>query len=267
MLVCNGYGDDGGLAYTSSGLLTPLLSNNGVYNDDNTLVKCKCSNPGLSFLTILRPSSVFNYEFIIRNDALPGEVEYFEVTMLPIELTFPLVYNQYQDVCDSHNSILPSWNTADEISLIYNMPVTFVDLSVDKEGTLMWKDRGDIFSYSNYSVVNYTSDVLSALNWNNLVFKQGNSLLTDGIVSQCLIYSTSRTFSLIKITNQIVVEVFGDVVPIVNAGTRRCSVISPNQFGCYYQNVTQISLILNTNYLLCEVRVFDIADTIRVQNY
>jgi hypothetical protein len=270
--VCNSFGEDGGMALTQALTKTKLVSDLGVFLENNAY-KCKCINPGLMVRTILRPTSAFDYGYIIRNDRLPNVPQFTLVTDIPSDIAVPVSFDLTQEVCASVSSTLPSWNTALEIEALKIFPTPFlVDLGV-VENDLVWKNKNDLFATLNTQpITNPCSPPVrpmecKGLNWNNLAFNLTKNGLTDGI-NTTITYTTSLNVTLMNPESDLVVEMFvGRHEPLtarVNGQSciqKETSTIK-NVYECLFPGINRIDFTrpIIDNILVREIQIFKKVD-------
>jgi len=278
--VCNGFGDDGGMARTRSFSTTKLLSNLGVFLDENEF-QCKCINPGLMVRTIMRPASAFDYSYYIRNDKLPNVPDFARVTEIPTDIPIPVTMELVPAVCNAASSVLPSWNTARELQALMTLisSGTFATDLVVRDSGLVWDRRNELFSNYNQTVIPIVpcvgdADLCIAMNWNNLAFGRYGQA-TDGLANTVLFY-TALNITLAERVDDIVVEMFVAREEILTAsfGNNKCKLVSQpvallNKYECLFPNITHlfISRTIIDHIELKEVRIFKYLDNGRIPGY
>lgn len=272
---CNSYGDDGGYAINDNGDKVKLDSTTGVFlNVDR--YSCKCIDPGLIIRTVFRPTSAYDYTYILRRDKKPNANEYIKVDP-PADIAVPVLYENIKDVCNSESASLPSWNTGDEVDQFVQMdemPV-FIDLEYREDvDQLWWTARGEVFTpYANEtSYIDPCDDIglCGALNWNNLAFNTTNTPITDG--REALVAITFPLTIPIQATDKVFVEMFLSGSPSIalTANGNVCAVVSNvaayRSWNCYYNGVTSL-VFSGTTASIREVRVFSATDEGRPVGY
>lgn len=279
--VCGGWGDDGGLEWSPSGARVPLLSAVGVYAQSTGVFGCKCRNPGLEVRTVLRPASVFDFAFYIRDDRLPNTLDYFRVEHS--SATVSLAKDASSSLCGTNSAILPSWVTANEIESVLDVGVNstwFTDLTV-RDGEFLWESRNELFSRTvphNNTVespcLSPHSPLCRALNWNNLAFMRTSDALTDGQDS-VVGYAGSFNVTLEPVADRLTVEVYSQAeepLMVLRADGVRCLTKAEETGKTVYEcpfsaiQVLRFTRTFNT-MLIREVHVFEMSDSGRVAGW
>jgi len=280
--VCSGFGDDGGSEITPGGTRVRLIDTSGVYLLDNKFL-CKCMNPGLLIDTILRPASVFDFQFTKRNDKLPNVPDFIAVSEIPADIAFPATFDSAIDICSSVSGTLPSWKSSAEARAIITLvedEVFFSDLKAAVED-LRWVERNEPFFNLGQNVTTFPDvycdgtdlDLCDALNWNNLAYNLTGTGVTDGkkdVVSKSADVLINFPVSLGDVT----VEVYtGELAPGLSVKvdgrscTRKSLVDSGGVFTCVFLEISLLR-VSKTSYvnplLLREVAVYGIKDPGRV---
>lgn len=280
--ICNGYGDDGGLALTSSLQLVPLTSSLGVFKNHLISYICKCIDPGLIVQTVFRPASAFDYAFFIRNDKLPGTPNFIIITDIPEDIQVPVKVTDVFDVCATSSATIASFNTASEFHDLVelNPGQILTDLILDKD-EFVWQYRNERFyrieMETEMLVCHPTMDTrCKALHWNNLLFNTtGGGLLTNG--NGRLFESLNSPTSLIpnRALNHIDVEIWLNRVEIgmiLRADGRLCDPYpNPihelmNGYSCPFSAIGTLTLSRSNSIpmQIKEMTAFYIGDTGRV---
>ncbi len=295
-MVCNGYGDDGGMEFASSLAVVRLTSSLGVYLD-NSGYSCKCVNPGLMIRTIMRPASAFDYAFVLRNDRLPNAPLFIRVTDLPSSITWPVSSEKVEEVCNVESAVLPSWMTGSEIDEMFLMNIKlplFTDLSYEN-GLFGWKQRneqitvtvveGDVLNGGPCATID---DVCLALNWNNVVFnmtKLTNPGLTDGKNATVeyvyreegysIPYARSVNYTMVYVWSGVSVETNNEISVKVVPSMLSCDVFEKGElrliYECVHDGVVSWGIVLNNvqyeSMYLREVVVYSYEDKGRVPGW
>lgn len=282
-LICSGYGENGGLALDSLLQATPVIEQGIFYDQVQTSFDCKCQNIGLMIETIQRPSSAFDYAYVLRKDKLPNADEFILVDP-PQDIPIPVSYQDAIQTCASVTASLPSWNTGDEIVRFNELETTnvFVDLIYNGD-TFYWEQRDHPFNYdTNETEIintdpcpNINSDLCSALNWNNLAFDPLGDSFVDGSESFFLSHS-SFNITIFQSTSDITIELFVNGTysgVIVDANGNRCTtrevLFGKVIIDCLFPNLYlfEFNYVFPGIYSYQEVRIFSYQDTSRVPGY
>lgn len=272
---CNLYGDDGGYALDDNDDRVKLVSTTGVFFNVDRF-SCKCIDPGLIIRTVFRPTSAYDYTYILRRDKKPNADEYIIVDP-PADIAVPILYENIKDVCNSESASLPSWNTGDEVDKFVQMDeiAVFVDLEYREDvDQLWWTARGEVFTTETNTTEYFDpcddTGLCYALNWNNLAFKRTSTAITDG--KEALASVTFPVTIPIQTTDKVVVEMFLSGSPSValTANGNVCTVTSNisgyKSWNCYYDGLTSL-VFSGTTASVREVRVFSATDEGRPVGY
>ncbi len=188
--VCNGFGDEDSLAVAPDGSIVPVIAE-GVYEYGGSRRGCKCLDLGKIIQTRFRPSSVYDFDYVVRYDKLPNQDEFIEVTDIP-EIDLPVTQSTVEQSCASQSAILPSFVTSDEVTAYKTVSdgstAVFLDMDKNENLDLRWKLRNSVIKKCNETLecgeaiveACDDSEVCKSLNWNNLVFNRTGDYKTDG---------------------------------------------------------------------------------------
>lgn len=281
--VCNGYGEDGGLALTRS-LGISTVEEDGVFWDTDRYL-CKCINPALMIDTIRRPASAFDFAFITRIDKDPNEAT-FKVTPPPPDIVAPFSFEEAVQVCNSDNAALSSWSTGDEAQQFAQLALAqpdvlpaHTDLGFDSSGELRWLKKDEAFGDGSDEAIGdpcEEEDLCAALNYNNLVFNYTGGFLVDGRDINTTV--SDRVF-IIQVENlkDLTVEMWiGGAAPykVYANGIDECLLqgasATLNAWKCLVSGITHLDFYkqqLFTPARIREVRVFGSEDDGRPVGY
>jgi len=281
--VCNRFGDDGGYALSSDDSPVELTASSGVFLDVRGHFECKCVNPGLTILTVMRPASAFDYAFVLRRDKKPNADEFVEVDP-PQDIAVPVSHENVKDVCNSQSAALPSWNTGDEVELFTQMLTegVFVDMEYRPSlGEFWWTEREEQFNSFTDNSTSYSdpcdnAGLCDALNWNNLAYNTTSGIpsithVSDGFEVPAAVLPPFTVS--IPTTTDVVVEMHhvGVFDMLLSADGEACNLRAGANsayaaWDCLFPLVTNL-IFTGGSHDIREIRVFSVTDGGRPVGY
>ena len=284
--ICSGFGEDGGMALERGLGLTNVIESGVFFDTSVERYDCKCENVGLMIETIMRPSSAFDFAYVLRKDKDPNADEFVIVTP-PEDIAIPVKAQDITEVCASITASLPSWNTGDEATRFVEMNTldVFVDIQYEND-EFIWKQRDQVFNYDNHTTTAVSGpcpyanpDMCAALNWNNLAFHSVVSSSTQFVDGAEATFTFSATFyiTLATAVDNIKVEVYvagSQAGATLEADSRPCTMthVYSNwvEFECLFSGITELEFSdtdPGATRTYQEVRVFRYQDTRRIPGY
>jgi hypothetical protein len=217
----------------------PAINNypcGGPYGECYDGNKCRCLDMGSLFYQKLLIFGTKDYFKVYVQNTVYNEKAFVLLSNSSTLLTL----TQAKAAALTAATTLPSFVNGDEadefLALLPNVPV-FVDLIRDNTDSMQWQERGIPFDWSSETLLlgepiegtgNWTSEIISAMNFDNLAFNTSN-VLTDGN----MVYFTNISSFTALLNTMNVVYVFSFNASCVTANCAKLNdVTTANAFVC-----------------------------------